>query len=182
MDITNLLGPLYHLVGDVLRQRYLEPCCDRRDLPDNVMNDSQHFRVIECLRHAVVDDHRERVEGAVPTHLLPFVATNILHNLARQACLLEEVGDQTYPQALVSHQLSDRERPAFVMLDDPGRDVLGVNECDSANHAVTREPFEKAVFGLHAVLQRQEYSPGVHHRLDLIHHCGQVIRLDRQDD
>src|SRR5688572_10905260 len=117
------------------------------------MDDPQHLRVIQRLGHAVVDDDGERVEDAVPAHLLPFASANILHYLTGKASLSEELDDLEYAFALMPHQFSDGHRSTLVMLDHAGLDDLGIDEGDPAHHTIALKASDKPVFRIHTVLQ-----------------------------
>src|SRR5437867_2140437 len=115
------------------------------------MDDPQHLRVSQRLRHPVVDDNGERVEDAVPAHLLPFAPAYILHHLTGNASPCEQIGDLKDSWAPMPHQFSDGHRSALVMLDHARFDDLGIDEGNPAHYTVAFEASEQSVFCIHAV-------------------------------
>ena len=130
----------------------------------------------------VAPEHGERVEDAVPAHLLPLASPDVLDHLTGQPGPLEQVNDLEHPGTGVPHELPDGDRSPLIVLDHSRLDDLGIDKGDSTHHAVTFETGEETIFGIHAILQGQQDRVWGHHRRDLVHHVIQVVSLDRQDD
>jgi len=182
MDVTNLLRPLHDPIRHVRGQRHFQRRRDRRDLTDDLADDARHFRMIQRLRDLVVDQNGDRIEDAIPTHLLPLAPPNILGQLTRHARRREKIANAQKPVAFVSHQLADGDRPLLVVVDNTRLRNFGIDEGHSADHAIPLEASTNTVFGVDPVLKREQHRPIVDDRLDLVHHLIEVVGLHAQDN
>ena len=108
--------------------------------------------MIERLGHFVVDHHGQGIEDAIPAHLLPLAAPDIIGQLTRNPRLLEQIRDGQQTRALMPHQLSDRHSPLLIMVDDAGCRDLGIDIRDTTDDTIPLKSRQDAVFGIDPIL------------------------------
>ena len=138
--------------------------------------------MFQRLRHLVIDNDGERVEDAVPTHLLPFAFPHIVRELTGNPRLLEDLRNGQQARALVPHHLTDGHSPLFVMINHAGRRDLGIDEGHATHDAIPLNARYDAVFCIDSVLEGQDDGLIGQDRLDLGQHFVQVIGFDGKDD
>ena len=120
MNISNLLGPPYHVIGHILGEGNLQPRGHRHHFPHNPWNQVQHVRVIQRRGHTIIDDDGQRIKHAVPTHLFPFRPPNIIRDRAGNAGLPKQFHNLLHPRARIPHQLANGHLASGIMINHPG--------------------------------------------------------------
>ena len=84
------MRPLHDLLRNVGIELHSFGLSYRSCFPDEQLDHGVHFRVREGLRHTVVEQDRQRIEGHVPAHLFPFRPPDVLDDLTGNARLIKE--------------------------------------------------------------------------------------------
>ncbi len=182
VDIANLLRPFHDALRHVRRQRHLQRRGHRRDLADDLTDDSHHLRMVERFRHLVVDQHRDRVKHAVPAHLLPLAPANVFRQLAGNPRCGEQIANLQQPPALMPHEFADGHGALLIVINDARGGNFRIDEGHAAHHAIPPEARDNPVLSVDTVLQREDDRPVRQHRLDLRHNFVEVIGLHGEDD
>ncbi len=138
--------------------------------------------MIERLGHFVVDHDGQGIEDAIPTHLLPLAAPDIVDQLARNPRLLEQIRDGQQTSTLMPHQLPDRHRSPLIMVDDAGLRDLGVDVRDTTDDTIPLNARQDAIFRIDSILQGQDDGPIGQDRLDLGQHLIQIVGFHGEDN